>query len=488
MSDEILQNQENDETAALFVSAQKKKKAEEEARKKAEEEKAKREAAEAEVKRMEMEVEERKKRAEEEKLALEKAAEEAKNAQASAPVSAPVEPVKTVSAKAVDKSKMPIFIGAGAAAVVVIIIAIFLLKGKGDSVDYASLNMNAEYTSKASGYDIKFAYPDSLYPEVTENKTDDALQILFKPGSKSSVITDVVVSPLHNDKGEQVKTDSIAFRAHDMNKTLEEVTKPQLESLFPGLNITEQKDSGYTVDNPGEYSLTYTFTSDQYKSGKGYAWVEPNSAGEYMVVLSCFAKAKEDQEAVNKVQQTFADYNAKDAFAIPGANPPDSTEVDGMIEDNTTHMGLHVPKDRFTKWEHTTNYCIWSDLNGAMIITCPIDTDIDFSDYSIDLDYEKIMDTLRKHGETGVNSFFGDVESRVLLSEEEIMDGAFAYRAEYKDVIGGMTYWERFQSGYWTDVRTGKHYFVQIITVVPEVNKDIYKSIFDKTLASLEDI
>ncbi len=484
MSDEKLQSQESEETAALFVSAQKKKKAEEEARKKAEEEQAKREAAEAEVKRMEREVEERKKRAEEEKIALEKVEEEVKKA----PVSAPLEAAKTVSTKAAPASKTPIFIGIGAAAVLVIIIAVFALKGKGDSVDYASLNMNAEYTPKASGYDIRFAYPDSLYTEVTENKTDDALQVFFKPKSAASVVTDVVIAPLLNDEGEQVKADSIAFKNDDMTETMEKVSKEQLESLFPGLNVTEQKDSGYTVDNPGRYSLTYTFTSDQYKSGTGYVWVEPNSAGEYKIILSCFAKSGEDQESVNKVQQTFADYNANDGFAMPGANPPESTETDGLIEDNSMHMGLHVPKDRFTRWEHTTNYNIWSDLNAAFIITSPIDTDMDLNDTSISLDYDKLMDALRKHGESGVNNFFRDVESRTLLSEEELTDGVFAYRAEYKDVIGGVTFWERFQIGYWTDTTTGKHYFAKIITVVPEINKDIYKSIFDKTLASLEDI
>ena len=74
MSDEIMNNENGEETAALFVSSQKKKQAEEEARKKAEAEQAKRDAAEAEVRRMEAEVEERKRKAEEEKQALEEAA------------------------------------------------------------------------------------------------------------------------------------------------------------------------------------------------------------------------------------------------------------------------------------------------------------------------------------------------------------------------------------------------------------------------------
>ena len=72
MSDD-LRNNGGEETAALFVSAQKKKQAEEEARKKAEEERARREAAEEEVRRMEAEVEERRRRAEEKQRALEEA-------------------------------------------------------------------------------------------------------------------------------------------------------------------------------------------------------------------------------------------------------------------------------------------------------------------------------------------------------------------------------------------------------------------------------
>ena len=118
MSDE---NYNNEETQALFVSTQKKKQAEEEARVRAEEEKARRDAAEAEVARMEQELEERKRRAEEERRALEQAAREAEEAKetrvdkmkAAVNTAANTEAIKT-------KSKVPLFAIIGAAAVAVV--------------------------------------------------------------------------------------------------------------------------------------------------------------------------------------------------------------------------------------------------------------------------------------------------------------------------------------------------------------------------------
>ncbi len=90
MGDVELKNSSSEETAALFVSAQKKVAAQEEARKQAEEERIRQEAVQAEVRRMEAEIEARRIIAERERKALEaagRAEEPEEKAAAEAPVS-----------------------------------------------------------------------------------------------------------------------------------------------------------------------------------------------------------------------------------------------------------------------------------------------------------------------------------------------------------------------------------------------------------------
>ena len=196
MSDENLNN--NEETQALFVSAQKRKQAEEEARKKAEAEQAKLDAAEAEVRRMEQEVEERKRKAEEERQALEQAAKDAEAANANqvdklkAAVNSAVntEAIKTMAReKTVGKSKVPLFAAIGAGLVVVILIAVFALKGKGgkaEAIDYSTIEFAKEYATTADGVGLKFFYPEALYAQVTEegDAETDKLTLVTEDESK----------------------------------------------------------------------------------------------------------------------------------------------------------------------------------------------------------------------------------------------------------------------------------------------------------------
>ena len=202
----------NEETQALFVSTQKKKQAEEEARKKAEAEQAKRDAAEAEVRRMEQEVEERKRKAEEERQALEQAAREAEAANASqvdklkAKVNTAVNTVNTDAIKTmakektvtVGKSKIPLFAAIGAALVVVILVAVFVLKGRGGSskaaaIDPATLEFNKEYATTTEGVNLKFFYPESLYTNVTEEGDADTVEISFSSEDPSVPVTELAL-------------------------------------------------------------------------------------------------------------------------------------------------------------------------------------------------------------------------------------------------------------------------------------------------------
>ena len=493
MGDENMLGPENEDTSALFVSAQKKKRAEEEAKKRAEEEQAKREAAAAEVRRMEQEVEERRRKAEEEKQALENAE---KNPEGSKSVgtSETAQSKKAAPAAPGAKNNM-LFIGIGAAvAVLVIIFAIVGLTGKkGGAGNYADIGANGEYTPKASGFDIKFLYPGDVYQEVTEKKIDeDNLQIYFNPGKGKDVTTNIVMTSLKSEDSRDgqkrlLKSNIPLWGPSDISKMLTEGAKKQMETLMPGATIAEETTAAYSDDNPTTYTYDCTFTTDKYKSGVGRAWLEPNSAGEYKIVLLCCFKEKADNEGVASMRDLFLTNNAKEAFAMPGANPPASIDVEGLLENHEMHMGLHVPKDRFNKFEHTTNYDIWSDLNGAQIIVQSLESDVD--EYGIEnYDLDGVVASFKEISETGINSYNTAVESRMFLNDKSQTDGKITYTAEYRDVLAGVTYWERFYMTYWMDGTTGKTYWAKIITLAPEKNKDIYKNIFDKTLDTLEDI
>ena len=61
------------------------------------------------------------------------------------------------------------------------------------------------------------------------------------------------------------------------------------------------------------------------------------------------------------------------------------------------------------------------------------------------------------------------------------------YTANYKDMVGGVAYWERYRTGHWTDVRRNTNYTYILITMAPERN-EIYHEIFDKALDRLQDL
>ena len=232
MSDEIMNNENGEETAALFVSSQKKKQAEEEARKKAEAEQAKRDAAEAEVRRMEAEVEERKRKAEEEKQALEEAAKQAEAEKANVvdklKSSVDVEEIKSkVKEKTEGKPKLPIFIGAGVAAVVIIaLILVFALKGKGGKIDFETLEFAKEYTVAEENYGITVKYPESLYTALTEEKQeDDSVGLIAEASGKKIPEMKIYVSEGLSS------ADAVISPAGEIQKQLEDFTKASTASL-----------------------------------------------------------------------------------------------------------------------------------------------------------------------------------------------------------------------------------------------------------------
>ena len=491
MSDEYLNNEE--ETSALFVSAQKKKRAEEEAARKAAEEQAKREAAEAEVRRMEAEVEERKRKAEEERKALEEQerqlAEDKMNA-AKEVKPAPVEkkaPGKESSTKVSgSKSKLPIYIGIGAAAVLaLVLILVFALKGKGGSVkaiDPETTEFNAEYVSKEEGFDVKISYPDSVYKEVTEEKTgDDEVTIHFGGA-------DVIIATYTEGDRTVTRTNAFPITAGMVQRGLQDSVTEKVKKLIPDVKVVNENGVDVTADDAGKYEYNCTFESAESGNGAVAAWIRPNSKGEYKHVIVCAKAPGANADDCAKVCAAFEDKNCEDAIAVPGAKPPVATDTDGLLEIDEIHMGLVVPKDVFKQYDQDgLDYLAFTDENGAAIICQPIDVGGDIlSTMSID---PTIKDLFKKWVDRGINSYYKQVDSRMVLDEDFVAEEtALYYSANCKDQVGGISYWERFRAGYWFDERQQKEYFYVLITMAPEKNEDVYRPIFDTMLDRLKDL
>ena len=466
-----------EETAALFVSGQKKIKAEEEAKKQAAEEEERRLAAEAKARQDEADLAARKKKAEKEQTKLAKKAERK---------------------AAKKKNKLPLLIGLGVFAA--IFIGFIAITSDGDTesnkveVDYDALEANAEYKPESVGNNLKISYPDGLYRDVTENKLkDNSVQVVFRPENEGDVVTNVVLTPLRlgdEQRKTVLKKEAVAFTdMADIIAAFEQTSKSMLEETIPGAVITDVKVSEKSYDNPTQYSYSCNFTSEDYKTGAGYSWIWRNGDGEYRVVVLSCADKEENAEKVNKIKDIFINNNTESAFGMIGANPPQvSGEETELLEETNIHLGLHVPQGLFGKSDALGDLSVWADENGAMIIVEPTVTDVDLVDntsaYNKSEIYQYLKDNVAKNGAMDV---LPNVENREIISERED-DGQTVFFGEYKDTIGGNVYWERAYADDWKDMRTGQTYWFRIITSAPYKNMDTYKAICEAMEVRMEDI
>ncbi len=493
MSDEHLTNEE--ETSALFVSAQKKRKAEEEAAQKAAEEQAKRDAAEAEVRRMEAEVEERKRKAEEEKKALEEeekrlAEEKASGAQEKKP-EPPKAPEKKAesaggAAPAIPKRTLIIAIAA-VAAVAVILIAVFALKGKGGkkSFDPATTEFSATYASQEAGFGLSFAYPDSVYKEVTEEKKDEN-EMTIHFGTRKGI--DVGLETFRMQDGSNITRTyaSALIPADDMMTELKKQSSDKLKELIPDVKISEEKATDVTADDAGMYSWKCTFESAAEGTGAASAWFDSNSDGVVKIVTAVVKTGATADEAA-AIRDAFTDKNSGNALGVPGYKPPTGTDTDGKLEVDEIHMGLLVPKDQFTRYtEGDLEYYLFTDDNGASILVDPVDAGGDILET---MSIEGIEELFKKWVDRGVNDYFKACDSRMILDENFVAEETgINYTANCKDIIGGVTYWERYIAAYWYDERQQKDFYYIMITMAPERNKSTYQPVYDKMIDRLQDL
>lgn len=488
MSDLNNTDLENEDTSMLFVSGQKKKKAEEEARKKAEEEEAKRKAAEAQIKKMEEEVEERKRKAEEEKAALENAMREDTVKKGRAGNDEKDSGVKKAENK---PGKKPLIIGI-AAAVIVVIILIAVLSGKdsggistGSAADISALDFNASYKSQKEEMDIEFLYPDSLYPQVTEKMgSQDNLIIHFAPDNSKDVTMDVILKKVLSKTGKiEFAVNNSAFWSPDeMINKLKNYAEEQLKVIDQAAVISDEKISEYNENEPGRYYYTFSFSSESIKSGAAACWFEKAGNDTYKFVLASFTNEKEGVEAVQKLRDEFYDKNSEGALEMPGANPPESTAADDRIDIEAIHAGLHVPKDRFIRNPRTTNFDMYTDKNGAYFYVMAEDLNFPADQAPFTEETKKAAEDMVEGEKTPAFS----VEGRTRINGE--WSGSYTYVSEYNEKLGGIDYWEKVCGFYWMDVTTGEDYWVRLAIGCPKKDKDIYNTLLDNMWNNMEDI
>lgn len=509
MSEENFNNTGEEETAALFVSAQKRKKAEEEARKKAEAEQAKRDAAEAEVRKMEEEVEERKRKAEEERIALENEQRESElAAKREASLTENLkEKAGDIAEKAVDVAgkagelavkatnratdkgsegggsagggnKTPLFIGIGVAVVALIAILAVVLGGKkGSKIDYASLSCAAEYKIQKEGYITTLYYPEDVYKDLTEEEKSKGdvsfLSIASSNVNKSAPTFSTYVYTTKNTvEAAQYKADT----------TLEGI-KSVTQAYLGGTTIKEESLSSLTDKNPGAYYYKATYEKDK-ESGAVSALYKVNDKGNTEIVVSDFrVKGTDPAEAIS-MRDLYESKNMANALKMPGGNPPTAYEWDGALEFPEVNFKLTMPKDKFKEFptsKDETRFFI--DDNGAFIMMCAV-FQSSVEDFNLTTDnLPDVMSAFEKMTEKGLSENM-NVSSRMFLQKTETPYFGADFSAQYKDIINGVEYWEMDWVDLWfTD--SEDIYILSLYMYAPQENKETYKTIFEKAIQNL---
>ncbi len=527
---------DNEETAALFVSAQKKKKAEEEARRRAAEEQARREAAEAEVRRMEMEVEERRRKAEEERIALEKAeaekaekaaqaAKEAKTAKPAAAEQKPAAPTAPSAPKApgAGNPKMPLFIGIGVAAVAVIGIAIFAMTSGGgapkeenkqeasaeedskaaeemveeDEEDFEELSAGerAEYMPSDPDFQFPVGYDSAWVSDITESRKDNELHLEMTPAADGIDSCVMILKPAEFSEGVVLSKGYLAeVKATDIAKFLSQAAADQVSDRYGEVELVEDQLTTFG-DKPNSerylYLGTYGLGEDTVIAA--YSWLMPNTEGKYYVASAIGdAKLDGDVEGLGAMGAFLSNANEASCLKVPGFDPPESTELNSRFEVEACHMAIPVPEGRFEYCPDSGDFDIWTDQNAASIMVSVIELEnlkAEEADTWRDkaLESFKVMSSADDGGIMAVPNVAPNVESRT-FEDDTIVEKAIAgYRANYSVVIGGVNYWERDYVAYWKDEQTGKGNAIIVCTLAPKANRDIYQELFDKVIDGLED-
>lgn len=463
MSEEKMNN--NEETSALFVSAQKKKQAEEEARRKAEEEQAKREAAEAEVRRMEQEVEERKREAAEKKAAEAGALTAADQTKAQ----------NKDKSKPDGKSNVKKYIAIAAAAVVVLFIIIGIAgSNNGPDVDYDNLVFDKEYMSTKDGYDVVIRYPGSLYSEVTEEMTENMLNITFHSEIKG---VPAMYSTIYNTDSSLVSLQRSPVDTANM-----------VNSFFA--QSKELMSEEHVCDLSDENTVRYEYHGYGRDGEEDFAagdWLVSGRSEKILLLAARTVGKADDTDAERKLMDAFYNENSTDIVKVAGNYPIDDVNYDGYITYEPLSIKIPVPKDRFVQLDDEGH--MWADKNGAVIYLAsqldggPIESvpydDQEWVDEQIDF-----YSDMAKEGLTELISLDG-IESRTFISEELKPATEYDVFDEFTTVRNGFKYWERDYQTFWVSPDRQGCVFC-MITYVPDKSTNDYKNIFSESIKKIE--
>lgn len=506
MSDENMNN--NEETAALFVSAQRKKKAEEEAKKKAAEEQAKREAAEAEVRRMEQEVEERKRKAEEERIALEKAEQEraqrkaemekvikdSANAIKEAPnaikeskvVKKAAEGVKETgnAVKGNNKTKLFIAIGAALAVVVAVVLIIVFAGSSPKEVSYDTIKADGVYASSNEEYSVQINYPEETYTGVSEEAIDNGILIHFNENNSCTVDADYYVIDLPEKYGDNSVAALLTYKTNELANDFALATQNVLDKHMTIASIADEYLVGTEIELPSEFYYFFQFELDDSKTrGRVYASMAPNSNGDVKILIGCFSEEAEDYQNVDNMATVFAESNFDQAVKVPGSDASGlkGNKAKQLVDD--IHMSFQLPESFVRQDLEGGNASIFYDNNGAQMMVV-------FSEYTddinvIDNDKEGFIELL--HTNADQSGFANSFEIRENISRETIENAYCGAKDEYKGIYGGINYWEVDYSSIWLDETTQKVYTLFFYCAAPEANKADYAAVYEDVYSLKQD-
>ncbi len=452
MGDDNMDNVED--TSVLFVSGQKKKKAEEEAQKKAAQEQAEKEAREAEIRRKEAEVASRINKAEDVKKALDKKEQEHNK----------------------NKTKnrlMPIFIGAGIAVVLLLVIALWPRPKKA----YEELaEFNAEYAIAENGYGLKIKYPDTVFSEISENPSGEKVDVAFRVSGKEYPAIDVVVDKVGYDKVSR----NIAWE--EINNKLIEVSKSYLQ----GAEIIEEYVSDPNdmfSEKSNKYEYKCTFTRDNQNVAYT-AWCTEGNDGSVIIEGALCTTGKNDMESAIRLRNQFEEINGKDKLVIPGKKDLKDLEPKEALKINHAKFALMVPENMYTEMDGFSDangdWQVWVDDNGSIIMVgmLPYDKADEFTPIPEDK-LNILYDIYREQIE---NDLEGKLKysNRNLVSSTQAPFSKVDYRSTYSLTVGGREY---FEDDYMMlDFEEDEVYCALIYFLAPRFEEKNYYKVFNNML------
>lgn len=464
MGDENLNNTED--TSVLFVSAQKKKQAEEAAKRAEAEELAKKAAREEEIKKQEEEVASRKQKAEKVGTALNKKVERG------------------------DKAgiKLPIIIGALAGIAILVFIVIKITGPKEETVQKEAvviednLTFNAEYDLSSDGYDLKLSYPSDKFNKVHVEDGGNSKHVFFEQEENPDISVEVICEKILKYPFSESNF-LWEWEATTRNNELKESVK----AVTGGGIISRESQSTISSDNSVMYEYLCSADKDAHNSALA-GWYVKSGDSIYKLIAKSTSNS-DDVEANLKMRDLFEENNTENALKTPGSNTPTSTDVEDVSFYDKAKITLALPKGLFTQYLKYDNYggvesggqVYYTDNNGALLVITAVDFGSSDSLDPSNIDMQKLYATY--------NSF---IEQTVVPTSkreiEEEKNAVLGIMDTYKKAKVNVDGVEMRESDYYDISVINDRYIVLSFRMYsPYKDAEVYDTIFENALAHMYD-